>query len=85
MWQAVQHLSLPLRVVVVLRYYQELPYQEIAQVLDIPLGTVKWRLHEGLKTLRAELQGEALRKELAEQTGVRVPSRSRREQEEDIL
>jgi RNA polymerase sigma-70 factor (ECF subfamily) len=84
-WQAVQQLSLPLRVVVVLRYYQELPYQEIAQVLNIPLGTVKWRLHEALKTLRDELQGEALRKELAEQTRVRLPSRSRRKQEEDIL
>ncbi len=83
-WQAVQHLSLPLRVVVVLRYYQELPYQEIAQVLDIPLGTVKWRLHEALKTLRAELQGEALRKELAEPAGVRVLGRSRKEQKEVI-
>lgn len=76
LWQAVQHLSLPLRVVVILRYYQELPYQEIAQVLNIPLGTVKWRLHEALKVLRQEL---------AEPAGVRVSSLSRRKQEEDIL
>jgi len=74
-WKAVQHLSPPLRVVMVLRYYQELPYQEIAQVLNIPLGTVKWRLHEALQVLRQEL---------AEPTGVRVSSLSRRKQEEDV-
>jgi RNA polymerase sigma-70 factor (ECF subfamily) len=76
LWQAVQHLSLPLRVVVILRYYQELPYQEIAQVLNIPLGTVKWRIHEALQVLRQEL---------AEPAGVRVSSLSRRKQEEDTL
>jgi len=56
-WRALQGLSPPLRATVVLRYYEELPYREIAQVLDIPLGTVKWRLHEALKTLRQALGG----------------------------
>ena len=40
------------KVVVVLKLYEELSYQEIAEVLDIPLGTVKSRMHEGLKRLR---------------------------------
>jgi RNA polymerase sigma-70 factor (ECF subfamily) len=34
-----------LRMVLVLSYFQGLAYQEIAEILDIPLGTVKSRLH----------------------------------------
>ena len=30
---------------VVLRYYEELSYEEIAQKLDLPLGSVKAQLH----------------------------------------
>jgi len=46
--------SLPdfLRQVVILCYYQGLTYQEIADILDIPLGTVKSRLHTALKKLQ---------------------------------
>jgi RNA polymerase sigma-70 factor (ECF subfamily) len=40
------------RVVVVLKFYEEMSYPEIAEVLCIPLGTVKSRMHEGLKRLR---------------------------------
>lgn len=40
-------LDLPdhLREVLMLGYYQRLPYREIAEILDVPLGTVKSRLH----------------------------------------
>ncbi len=51
------------RSVVVLRYFNELSCEEIAQVADIPLGTVKSRLHYALKSLHRTLstqQGEAL-------------------------
>jgi RNA polymerase sigma-70 factor (ECF subfamily) len=34
-----------LREILVLAYFNQLPYKEIAQVLGIPLGTVKSRLH----------------------------------------
>jgi RNA polymerase sigma-70 factor (ECF subfamily) len=40
------------KVVVVLKFYEELSYTEIAEVLCIPLGTVKSRMHEGLRRLR---------------------------------
>ena len=40
------------RSVVVLRYFNELSCEEVAQVVDIPLGTVKSRLHYALKSLR---------------------------------
>ena len=40
------------RAVLVLRFYSGLPYAEIASVLEIPLGTVKSRIAQALKTLR---------------------------------
>lgn len=38
-----------LRLVLVLGYFQQMPYAEIADVLDIPLGTVKSRLHAAVQ------------------------------------
>ena len=35
------------RIVLVLADVQDLPYEEIARVLDIPIGTVKSRVHRG--------------------------------------
>lgn len=54
--QGLRRLSDKLRAVVVLRYYWELSYAEIAQVLALPLGTVKSRLDLALKTLRKDLE-----------------------------
>ena len=44
------------RAVVVLRIYERASYQEIAEVLKMPLGTVKWKMHEALRKLRPELE-----------------------------
>ena len=41
------------REVVVLFYYQEMPQKDIAEILNIPVGTVKSRLSLGLKRIRA--------------------------------
>lgn len=41
-----------LRQVVILAYYQGLKYKEIAEILDIPVGTVKSRLHTALSKLQ---------------------------------
>ncbi len=38
-----------LRLILTLGYFQQLPYAEIAQVLDIPVGTVKSRLHAAVQ------------------------------------
>jgi RNA polymerase sigma-70 factor (ECF subfamily) len=48
---ALQRLSPDLRETVILRDIEELEYREIAQVLNVPEGTVKSRLNRG----RAEL------------------------------
>jgi RNA polymerase sigma factor (sigma-70 family) len=53
--QAVASLPLAQRVVVVLYYINDLPLQEIASILDIPVGTVKSRLHYGRRALKKQL------------------------------
>ena len=53
---ALQQLSSPFRETVVLFYIQNLKYREVAEVLDVSVGTVKSRLHEGLKRLKTVLQ-----------------------------
>jgi RNA polymerase sigma-70 factor (ECF subfamily) len=44
------------RVVVALRYYRDLPIEEIASRLGIPTGTVHSRLHYALKRLHAAIE-----------------------------
>ena len=44
------------RIVVVLRFWQDLTLEQIADRLDVPLGTVKSRLHYALKALSVELR-----------------------------
>lgn len=53
---AIRALSEKQRAVIVLRYYWDLPYKEIAQILSIPLGTVKSRIDLALKTLGTTFQ-----------------------------
>jgi RNA polymerase sigma-70 factor (ECF subfamily) len=43
------------RAVLLLREVQGLPYNEIAEILDVPLGTLKARLHRARELLRAKL------------------------------
>jgi RNA polymerase sigma-70 factor (ECF subfamily) len=53
--QAVEQLPDPLREVVLLVYYQGLKYREAAEVLCIPVGTVKSRLHCAVYRLNESL------------------------------
>jgi RNA polymerase sigma-70 factor (ECF subfamily) len=58
-WQQVQRavLALPItqRIVVVLYYLNDLSLQEISDILDVPVGTVKSRLHYGRLGLKKRL------------------------------
>lgn len=44
-----------IRVPIILKHYYGYAYEEIAEMMDIPAGTVKSRIHNGLKSLRKEL------------------------------
>lgn len=52
---AVRTLPETLRVVVLLRYCEDLPLDEIGRILDVPGGTVKSRLHAAKQMLRKSL------------------------------
>jgi RNA polymerase sigma-70 factor (ECF subfamily) len=49
------------RIVILLKEYQELTFREIAEVLDIPEGTVKSRLYHALRSMRESLERTGLR------------------------
>ncbi len=54
----------PQRAVLVLRYQEEMEPTEIAEVLGIPVNTVKSRLHRGLEFLRKKMPGAGRGSEL---------------------
>jgi RNA polymerase sigma-70 factor (ECF subfamily) len=51
--QALDDLSVPFREILLLCEVEEMSYEEIAQVLTIPIGTVMSRLYRARKALRA--------------------------------
>jgi RNA polymerase sigma-70 factor (ECF subfamily) len=53
----VEQLNPNYRALVKLRYFKEYSYQEIAQELELPLGTVKARLHRSREQLFKILSG----------------------------
>lgn len=55
---AIKRLSPPLRHVVLLHYVEEFSVEEVAEILRIPRGTVKSRLHNARKQLRALIEEE---------------------------
>lgn len=56
--KAIASLSLQQRVVVVLYYINDLSLQEISEILDVPLGTIKSRLYYGRQALKKYLESD---------------------------
>ena len=57
-WQAVKRLPQRDQEVIYLRYFLELPVDEAAESLAIPVGTVKSRLHRALKRLETIIESD---------------------------
>ena len=53
---AIQHLPLHFRTVTILRDIQELSYEEISKIVEVPLGTVKSRINRARLQLQNELK-----------------------------
>lgn len=53
--EVMEELSETLRVTLVLATVEALPYRQISEILDIPEGTVAWRVNEARKQLREKL------------------------------
>jgi RNA polymerase sigma-70 factor (ECF subfamily) len=71
---ALREVSEPYRTTLVLRDMEELSYEEIAEVMDVSLGTVKSRLTRGREALKKKLE-----RFLQESSASRLPNRSARE------
>jgi RNA polymerase sigma factor (sigma-70 family) len=61
--QALNVLTEENREIIVLRFYEDLKLEEIAEIIEMPVNTVKSRLYKSLKQLAQELRNK-------EQTGV---------------
>jgi RNA polymerase sigma-70 factor (ECF subfamily) len=57
---AMQALSEDQKAAIILKEYQGLTFQEIADLLGCPLSTVKTRLYQGLTVLRRELEKQGV-------------------------
>jgi RNA polymerase sigma factor (sigma-70 family) len=55
MWDVLARLRPERRVVLVLRYYEDLSDQDIARLIGCPVATVRSRVWRGLRDLREEL------------------------------
>ena len=64
--QALENLPENFRLPVILADVEGFAYKEIAEMLDIPIGTVMSRLHRGRKAMQKALHTYALERGLAE-------------------
>lgn len=70
--EALKHVSEPYRTTLILRDLEEMSYEEIAEVLQISLGTVKSRITRGRDALRRKLA--AYVREAGSELGLLVPA-----------
>jgi RNA polymerase sigma-70 factor (ECF subfamily) len=56
--RAFRALSVDHRAVIVLQYYRDMTLPDIAETLDLPLGTVRSRLHYAKRALRAAIEAD---------------------------
>lgn len=56
--RAFRRLPIDQRAVIVLHHYEGLPLTEVADVLGIPVGTARSRLHYALRTLRGAVEAD---------------------------
>lgn len=58
MWRLLEGVSENRRVALVLRYYEDLPFSEIARLMDCRESTARSLVHRGLKSLRRKLDAD---------------------------
>jgi len=59
--EAIAQLSPALRVTIVLATIEELAHKQIAEILEIPEGTVAWRINEARRLLKLRLTATELK------------------------
>jgi RNA polymerase sigma-70 factor (ECF subfamily) len=75
--RALQLVAVEYRAVLVLHDIQGWAYEDVAALLDLPLGTVKSRLHRGRLALGRALGAPSAEPDVAERVPNRIPGRIR--------
>ena len=57
LYEAIDRLPLKLRTVVILRFFEDMKFQEIAEITGAKLSTVKARLYKALELLKIDVEG----------------------------
>lgn len=57
LYATLDHLSPKLRTVVILRFFEDMKFDEIAEITSTKPSTVKARLYKALKTLKIDMEG----------------------------
>ena len=78
--EELRQISEPYRTTVILRDLEDMSYEEIAEITDVSLGTVKSRLTRGREALRRRLTGYVV--EHAKQLGLRTPGEAEGREEQ---
>lgn len=60
LWKLVDGIPLKFREVILLRYIQELKYEEIADISGLPVGTVKNRIFKAKEMLKQEIEKDGM-------------------------
>ncbi len=59
-WNTVDTIPLKYRELILLRYIQDLKYEEIADITDLPVGTVKNRIFKAKELLKGEMEKDGM-------------------------
>ena len=59
-WRVVDQIPLKFRELILLRYIQDLKYEEIAEITSLPVGTVKNRIFKAKEILKQEMEKDGL-------------------------
>ena len=57
---ALAQISLDFRIIIILRDIQELSYEDISKIIEVPIGTVKSRINRGREKLHQLLKGKGI-------------------------
>lgn len=57
LYAAIDHLSPKLKTVIILRFFEDMKFDEIAEITGAKLSTVKARVYKALKILKIDIEG----------------------------
>lgn len=60
LWKTVNMIPVKYRELILMRYLQELKYDEIAEITELPVGTVKNRIFKAKELLRKEIEKDGM-------------------------